>query len=69
MFRPDKPQSIFVPLWVIDWSWIADLHRPTWDDPWNANDSCIKIIGNQEAEEFPEWDHVSPDEIPLKSCN
>ena len=69
MFRPDKPQSIFVPLWVIDWSWIANLHRPTWDDPWNANDSCIKVIGNQEAEEFPEWDHVSPDEIPLKSCN
>ncbi len=68
MFKPDKPQSIFVPLMVIDWSWIGDLHRRTFNDPWNWNGSRIKVTKNREAEKFPKWDHVSPVEVPLGSC-
>lgn len=68
MFKPAKPQSIFVPLKVVDWSWIADLHRTTWDDPWAWNNSRIEINGNSEAEKFPEWDHTSPEEVPLGPC-
>ena len=68
MFKPAKPQSIFVPLKVVRWSWIADLYRATWDDPWAWNNSRIEINGNSEAKKFPEWDHTSPEEVPLGPC-
>jgi hypothetical protein len=68
MFKPDKPQSIFVPLRVIDWSWKADLHREADTDPWNWDGSSIKVTKNTEAEKFPEWNHVSPEELKLKYC-
>jgi hypothetical protein len=68
MFKPDKPQSIFVPLKVIDWNWRADLHRDDWDDPWEWEASSISVEENREAEKFPKWDHVSPDEVPMGPC-
>lgn len=68
MFKPNKPQSIFVPLRVIDWSWKADLRRADWNDPWKWEDSSISAKNDREAEKFPEWKHVSPEEVPMGSC-
>jgi len=68
MFKPAKPQSIFVPLRVVDWNWIADIYRTTWDDPWAWNNSRIEINGNSEADKFSEWDHTSPEEVSLGPC-
>ncbi|OPX41021.1 MAG: hypothetical protein B1H13_04325 [Desulfobacteraceae bacterium 4484_190.3] len=68
MFRPDKPQSIFVPLRVVNWNWIADCHRKYPNDPWNWQGCNITATRDREAEKFPEWDHVSPEEVPLKPC-
>ena len=66
MFKPDKPQSIFVPLRVVNWSWIADLHRKTFNDPWDWSSSSINAKEDRDAKKFPKWDHVSPDEVPLR---
>jgi hypothetical protein len=68
MFKPDKPQSIFVPLRVVNWNWIANCHRKDSKDPWNWKDSSIELTKNLEAEKFPEWNHVSPEKVPLNSC-
>jgi hypothetical protein len=68
MFKPDKPQSIFVPLRMVDWNWIADCHRKDSNEPWNWKDSSVTATRDREAEKFPEWDHVSPEEVTLKPC-
>lgn len=69
MFKPDKPESIFVPIKEIDWTWRADLHRDENTDPWDWNDSNIKVNKIIEANKFPEWGHVSPENPHLKECN
>ena len=56
MFKSDKPDSIFVPIKRLRWTWSGDAELSLFDN-WNLNNS-MKDVRIQNTLDFPVWNEI-----------